>query len=99
MGEERWGVDVEVRGFGQTHRLWPKFVELALTHEDRSFKWLVTDTTDSPRDSARIRAIVHAQSADAAIKQLMRVVGIVGHSIDRYGEVAWAEMEGRAYKL
>ena len=99
MGDERWGVEVSVRDFGPTHRLWPRFLEVALAHPDRSLQLLVAETSDPSIDRARIRAIVYAASADAAIKQLMRVIAVVGHTIDRYGEVAWEEMEGRGYRL
>lgn len=99
LRDERWGVEIAVLGFGPNHRLWLRFTEGAMARGESTFQWVFSQTAERTGETPRIRAVARAQSAEAAMKHVMRAIREVGHSIDRYGEVNWTEMEGTAYRL
>ena len=92
-------MEVTVAGFGPDHRLWPRFTEQAMARGEQSFHWMFPDAADRTRHSPQIRAVVPAASAEAAVKRVIRVIREVGRSIDRYGEVAWDQVEATCYRL
>ncbi len=99
MGDERWSVEITVGGFGPDHPLWAKFAKQAAEHADPKLEWTLPPLTDRTGQAARIRAVVEADSAEAAIRLLMRIVRQAGRSVDRYDEVTWAGMEGAAFRI
>jgi hypothetical protein len=99
VGESRWGVEVVVEGFDSRHPLWDEFVELASDPQATSLPLTFRHTQDSAGDRARIRAIVQADSAEAATRCVMRIVREIGDSIDLYGQVPWSTIRGAAYRL
>lgn len=62
-------------------------------------EWLLSEVTTGPGHPPQNRAIVYAPAAEAAIREVMRAVSAVGHIVNRYDEVAWTELEGKAYRL
>lgn len=52
--------------------------------------------TDASGATARIRATVEADSPEAAIRRVMKLVNKVGRRVDREEGVRWATMTGRA---
>lgn len=90
-----WAVEVTVEGFGPSHPLWKRFAAEATAHADTSLEWGLAQPSGLSGVTARIAATVQAESPEAAIRRVMKVVRKIGHRVDRGDQLRWA-VTGRA---
>ncbi len=96
MVGEHWEVEVTVDGFGPNHALWRRFIRHAEALADTSLEWGMAQPADLSRRAAHIRAVVEAESPEAAVRRVMKLVRQVGDSVDRGEQVRWASMTATA---
>jgi hypothetical protein len=86
-----WDVEITTEGFGPSDPLWRRFAERADTLRDATLRWDLAKSADARGDAQRVRAIVEAETPEAAIRRVMRRVRDIGQ-----GSIARTGCSGRA---